>query len=404
MNRLKGRHIILGVSGGIAAYKAAELVRAYKKAGAAVRILMTEDAGRFVTPLTLGTLSEEEVYTRIFPENSSGSWTKHVALGLWADVMVVAPATAQTISKLTHGVCDSMLTAVALSRRCPLLVCPAMDHDMYVHAATQHNLATLRERGDTVMEPGFGSLASGLTGKGRLPDPADIVATTEDVLAAARAAGSGALAGKRVVVTAGPTRERIDPVRYLSNHSTGTMGYALAAAAARLGADVTLISGPTALPTPIDVRRIDIESTADLHAAVLDHADADIVVMVAAVSDYTPAHTSDSKLKKDDSGLTLELKPTIDILADLGSRKQPDQQFIGFALETDNGVEHARGKLARKNLDWIVLNDPNEEGAGFGNGTNRVSILGRDGSEVDLPILPKGEVADAILEHTVLNT
>jgi len=402
MSALQGRHIILGVSGGIAAYKAAELVRLYKKAGAHVRVLMTADAARFVTPLTLGTLSEEEVHTQIFPDNESGSWTKHVALGLWADLMVVAPATAQTMSKLTHGVCDSMLTAVALSRRCPMLVCPAMDHDMYVHAATRENMATLRERGDTVMEAEHGALASGLVGQGRLPDPAAIVNESTRILEAARSARTGPLSGKRVVVTAGPTRERIDPVRYLSNHSSGTMGYALAASAARLGADVTLISGPTAIAIPPDVRRVDVESTADMHGAVLQHSEADVLIMVAAVSDYTPAETSASKLKKDATGLTLTLKPTVDILADLGSRKKAGQRFIGFALETDNGPENARGKLSRKNLDWIVLNNPTEEGAGFGPGTNRVTIIGADGSETGLPVLPKSEVADAILLHTVL--
>ena len=252
------------------------------------------------------------------------------------------------------------------------------------------------------MEAEHGALASGLIGQGRLPEPIAIVNESIRVLEAARSARSGPLSGKRVVVTAGPTRERLDPVRFLSNHSSGTMGYALAASAARLGADVMLISGPTSLETPLDVHRTDVESTADMHAAVLQHANADIVIMVAAVADYTPAETSASKLKKDAAGLTLVLRPTVDILADLGSRKKDGQQFIGFALETDNGPENARGKLARKNLDWIVLNNPNEAGAGFGVGTNRVTIIGADGSVTEIPLLPKQEVADAILHETVL--
>lgn len=404
MKPLEGRHIVLGVCGGIAAYKTAELVRAYKKAGADVRVLMTREATRFVTPLTLGTLSENEVLVDVFPENEAGSWTKHVAIGLWSDVMVVAPATAQTISKLANGVCDSMLTAVALSRRCPLVVCPAMDHDMYVHAATRANLDTLSARGDYVMEAAFGALASGLTGQGRLPEPTEILEETVAVLERTRQRGDGPLAGKKVLVTAGPTRERLDPVRYISNHSSGTMGYAIAASAARRGADVVLVSGPTALDVPPGVRRIDVESTADMHAAVRKQEDADVIVMVAAVSDFTPITPSESKIKKSGSekDLTLTLKPTTDILADIGSRKRDGQRLVGFALETENGLENARGKLQRKRLDWIILNNPNDEGAGFGPGTNKVTILGVDGSERALPVMPKTELADAILLYTVL--
>ncbi len=403
MTALEGKHIVLGVCGGIAAYKAAELVRLYKKAGAHVRVLMTPHAHRFVTPLTLGTLSEEEVHTEIFPPNEKGSWTRHVEIGLWADIMVVAPATAQTVAKLADGTCDSMLTAVALSRRCPLLVCPAMDHDMYMHAATQGNMDTLRHRGDIVMEAAHGELASGLVGEGRLPEPADIVNTTIRVLTEAAPRRSGPLAGQALTVTAGPTREPIDPVRFISNHSSGTMGFAIAETAARLGAEVTLISGPVALPTPAGVaRRVDVETTADMHEAVLARGADDVIIMVAAVADYTPASASTRKIKKDGHGLALELVPTVDILADLGSRKQRHQRLIGFALETHDGLENARGKLARKNLDWIVLNILGEEGAGFGAGTNKVTILGADGSTVKLPVLPKAEVAAAIVHHTLL--
>lgn len=404
MSTLTGRHIVLGVCGGIAAYKTAELVRAYRKAGAEVRVLMTREATRFVTPLTLGTLSENEVLVDVFPENEAGSWTKHVAIGLWADVMVVAPATAQTVSKLANGVCDSMLTAVALSRRCPLLVCPAMDHDMYVHPATRANLETLEHRGDHIMEAGFGALASGLTGQGRLPEPDDILAETVSVLERARQSGEGPLAGKRVLVTAGPTQERLDPVRYISNHSSGTMGYAIAASAARRGADVVLVSGPTALDVPPGVRRVDVESTADMHAAVREHEEADVIVMVAAVADFTPAEPMQSKIKKTDetAELTLTLKPTVDILADVGSRKREGQKLIGFALETEDGPDNARRKLERKRLDWIVLNNLSDEGAGFGPGTNKVTIIGADGTERALPVMPKAELADAIWLYTVL--
>ncbi|MGB0649852.1 MAG: bifunctional phosphopantothenoylcysteine decarboxylase/phosphopantothenate--cysteine ligase CoaBC [Rhodothermales bacterium] len=402
-NHMTGRRILLGVTGGIAAYKTAELVRQFKRAGAEVRVVMTPDAGRFVTPLTLGTLSENEVHVKIFPENEAGSWTKHVALGLWADLFLVAPLTAQTLSKLVDGACDSMLTAVALTARCPIMVCPAMDHDMYIHPAVRSNLNTLTERGVTVMEAEHGELASGLIGQGRLPAPEAIFEYASALLIRLAKQRGGPLAGKRVVVTAGPTRERIDPVRFISNHSTGTMGFELARAAARRGADVVLVAGPVSLETPEGVRRVDVESTDDMHRAVMSQHDVDIVIMSAAVADFTPAQPSDSKLKKEGADGALELARTTDILADLGSGKRDGQTFVGFALETDNGLENARGKLERKNLDWIVLNNPKEDGAGFGTGTNRVTLLARDGRTVDLPLLPKAEVAEAILELAVLN-
>ncbi len=403
-SHMTGRRILLGVTGGIAAYKTAELVRQFKRAGAEVRVVMTPDATRFVTPLTLGTLSENEVHIEIFPENEAGSWTKHVALGLWADLFLVAPLTAQTLSKLVDGACDSMLTAVSLTARCPIMICPAMDHDMYIHPAVRTNLDTLAERGVTVMEAEHGELASGLIGQGRLPAPDAIFERASELLASLDTARSGPLAGKRVVVTAGPTRERIDPVRFISNHSTGTMGFELARAAARRGADVVLIAGPVSLETPDGVRRIDVESTADMYAAVMDYREADVVIMSAAVADFTPSQPSESKIKKQGGDAALELAPTTDILANLGVSKADGQTLVGFALETENGLENARGKLERKNLDWIVLNNPTESGAGFGTGTNRVTLLARDGRSVDLPVLPKAEVAEAILELAVLNT
>ncbi|ARA93833.1 phosphopantothenoylcysteine decarboxylase [Rhodothermaceae bacterium RA] len=397
---LEGRRLLLGVTGGIAAYKAAVLVRLFKKAGAEVQVLMTPDATRFITPLTLGTLSEREVLIEIFPENADGSWTKHVGLGLWADLFVVAPATAQTVAKLAHGFCDTMLTATALAARCPLLICPAMDHDMYRHPATRANLERLRSYGYEVMEAAHGELASGLVGEGRLPEPEAIFDRVVAMLAGATEA-AGSLAGRHVLVTAGPTREALDPVRYLTNHSTGTMGFALAEAAARRGARVTLVAGPTALPTPPGVTRVDVVTAEEMHAAVQAHRDADLVIGAAAVSDFAPEAVSPSKIKKTGAEMVLRLRPTPDILAALGREKRPGQVLVGFALETDDGPANARRKLEAKNLDWIVLNDPKEPGAGFGPGTNRVTLLARDGTVEDLPRMPKRAVAEAILERVM---
>jgi len=416
---LSGRKILMGVTGGIAAYKSALLVRLLKRSGAEVQVLMTPDAERFISALTLGTLSEREVLTDIFPENAEGSWTKHITLGLWADLFVVAPATAQTIAKLAHGFSDTMLTVTALAARCPLLVCPAMDHDMYIHPAVQDNLERLRGLGYAVMEADSGELASGLVGQGRMPEPEAILqrvvqaierreatppvasgdSASAEAIPAPPSTAPPVLAGKTVLVTAGPTREPIDPVRVFTNRSTGTMGFALAAAAQALGGDVTLVAGPTALPTPAGVTRVNVETAAEMHAAVDARADAALVIMAAAVADYTPATVAESKLKKDEAGLTLHFERTVDILAVLGQQKRPGQQLIGFALETDNGVAHARQKLQRKNLDWIALNRANEAGAGFGPGTNRITLLGADGSRTELATQPKPAIARALLLH-----
>jgi phosphopantothenoylcysteine decarboxylase / phosphopantothenate---cysteine ligase len=393
---LASRRIALGVTGSIAAYKAAELVRLLKKAGAEVQVLMTPDAARFITPLTLATLSEREVLVEIFPEHAEGSWTQHVHLGLWADVLVVAPATATTLAKLAQGVCDSMLTAVALSRRCPMIVCPAMDHDMWAHPATRRNLAALRADGVEVMPPEHGALASGLIGDGRLPEPEAILAHL-----AGRLARAGTLTGKHVLVTAGPTREAIDPVRFLSNGSTGTMGFALAGAAARRGARVTLVAGPTPLATPPGVTRVDVTSAEEMHAAALAHADADLVLATAAVADYAPAEPSERKTKKGEGDLTLALRRTPDVLAALGEQKRPGQTLVGFALETHDGEAHALEKLERKRLDWIVLNYANEAGSGFGTETNRGTLLGRDGSCTELPRQTKAELAETLLDRVL---
>ncbi len=395
LDPLAGKRIVLGVTGGIAAYKAALLVRLLKTARAEVQVVMTPDAARFVTPLTLGTLSEREVLIEVWPETSEASWTKHVELGLWADLFCIAPATAQTVAKLASGFCDNMLTAVALSARCPILVCPAMDCDMYAHPATQRNLSRLREMGYAVMDADSGPLASGLVGVGRLPEPESIAGRIRERLQPDRR-----MAGQRVLVTAGPTREFFDPVRFLSNPSTGTMGFALAAEAARRGATVTLVAGPVALETPPGVARVDVTRADEMHAAVQHHAPtADLVVMTAAVADYAPAETHAHKQKKGDGDLTLALRRTPDILAELGTQKKPGQTLVGFAMETQDGSEHAMEKLRRKNLDCIVLNVLGEPGAGFGPGTNRVTVLYADGHEDALPLLPKPDVARLLLDR-----
>jgi phosphopantothenoylcysteine decarboxylase/phosphopantothenate--cysteine ligase len=392
------------VTGSIAAYKAAALVRLLKTAGAEVRVLMTPDAERFVSPLTLGTLSEGEVLTEIFPENEEGSWTKHVTLGEWADLFVVAPATAQTIATLAHGFSDTMLAATALSARCPLLVCPAMDRDMYQHPTTQDNLERLREIGYEVMPAEHGELASGLVGKGRMPEPEAIRDRVAALLAGpARDPDEDrpSLSGRSVLVTAGPTQEPLDPVRVLTNRSTGTMGHALARVAAERGGQVTLVTGPTALSPPDGVEVVRVETAEDMNEAVQARRDdADVVFMAAAVADYTPVETSPTKRKKEDRDLVLHLRRTPDILRTVGARKRPDQVLVGFALETHDGLEHARRKLEEKNLDWIVLNNPTEEGAGFGP-TNRVTLLSRDGSTEELPLMSKSDVAEALLDRVL---
>ena len=417
---LSDRAILLGVTGSIAAYKAALLVRLLKKAGADVQVLMTPDAERFIPALTLGTLSEREVLSDIFPENEDGRWTKHVSLGLWADLFVVSPATAQTIAKLAHGFSDSMLTATALSARCPLLVCPAMDRDMYQHPATRSNLSRLEDIGYTVLPAAHGELASGLVGQGRMPEPevilehvaAHVEASEERSEEASKKESgeepSGApdahprLDGVSVLVTAGPTQEPIDPVRMLTNPSTGTMGYALARAAAERGGQVTLVSGPTTLDPPPGIDVVRVTTAEEMNEAVQTRRETtDLVLMAAAVADYTPVDPSDTKRKKSDDVFTVRLRRTPDILETLGANKHPGQVLVGFALETHDGPENARRKLKRKNLDWIALNNPTESGAGFGRGTNRVSLYGADGSEHAFPTAPKRAVARRLLDRVL---
>ena len=397
---IRNRNIILGISGSIAAYKSATLLRLLKKADADVQTLMTPDAQRFIPQLTLSTLSGKETLIDIFPDGDSDAWTQHINLGLWGDLYVIAPATAQTIAKLAYGFCDNMLTAVALAARCPIMVFPAMDHDMYVHPATQKNLEILRSYGYKVLSPEHGELASGLIGMGRLPEPEHIVdyinAHFENTSKQSQLAF---LAGKKVLVSAGPTREAIDPIRFITNHSTGTMGYALAAAAQEAGAGVTLISGPTSLETPQGVSRINVTSAAQMAEAVFARQEADIIIMAAAVGDYTPAQVANQKIKKSAESISLELERTTDILAELGKRKRANQLLIGFALETENLLDNARKKLQSKNADWIVLNSPNEEGAGFGTSTNKVTLIHKDGSQIPLPLMSKKKVAEHILHQ-----
>ena len=401
---LTGKHILLGITGGIAAYKAAALCRLLVKAGAEVQVVMTPLAKQFITPLTMATLSRWPILVEFFdPEN--GAWNSHVKLGEWADLMLIAPATANTIAKMSHGIADNLLLTSYLSARCPVVAAPAMDLDMYAHAATQENLSTLRRRGVAIIEPGSGFLASGLEGKGRMAEPEEIAAFVERMCGVSKESGerkecgerSGTLAGRRFVVTAGATIEPIDPVRYITNHSTGKMGYAVAAELAGRGAAVTLVSGRTHLPAPEGVERMEVLTAEEMYrAAVEAFAGADGAVLCAAVADYTPAAVADRKIKKGDGELFIELKRTKDIAAELG-RTKGGRLLVGFALETDHERENAAGKLERKNLDFIVLNSLRDAGAGFGVDTNRVTLIDRRGAE-ELPLLTKREVAARIVD------
>ena len=388
-----GRHILLGITGSIAAYKAAVLCRLLRTAGAEVRVVMTPLAKQFITPLTMATLSKNPILVEFFdPEN--GAWNSHVSLGEWADCYLIAPATANTLAKMATGVADNLLLTTYLSARCPVVVAPAMDLDMYAHPATQQNLRTLAERGVRIVEPGEGELASGLSGKGRMAEPDAIAAFVGDLLAEKKKT----LAGKRLIVTAGATIEAIDPVRFISNHSSGKMGYAIAGELAARGAEVTLVSGRTALPVPPGVERVDVLSAEEMYeAAVKAFATADGAVMCAAVADYTPAEVSDTKLKKGDGELFIRLRRTRDIAAELGARKE-GRLLVGFALETDNEEAHAESKLERKHFDFIVLNSLRDAGAGFRGDTNKVTFIDRTGREA-LPLLSKREVAARIADR-----
>ena len=389
---LDGRRILLGITGSIAAYKAAVLCRLLKTAGADVRVVMTPLAKQFITPLTMATLSKNPILVEFFdPEN--GAWNSHVALGEWADCYLIAPATANTLAKMATGVADNLLLTTYLSARCPVVVAPAMDLDMYAHEATQQNLRTLAAHGVRIVEPEEGELASGLQGKGRMAEPDRIAAFVGGLLDEKKKT----LAGKRLIVTAGATIEAIDPVRFISNHSSGKMGYAIAGELAARGAAVTLVTGRTSLPTPAGVERVDVLSAAEMYEAAVGAFDAsDGAVMCAAVADYTPAHVSDTKIKKGDGGLTIELRRTRDIAAELGARKG-GRVLVGFALETDDEEAHAEAKLTKKNFDFIVLNSLRDPGAGFRGDTNKVTLIDRAGRE-ELPLMSKREVAARIAD------
>lgn len=392
---LQGKHILLGVTGSIAAYKAATLCRLLKKEGAEVQVVMTPLAKQFITPLTMATLSKRPILVEFFdPEN--GAWNSHVSLGEWADLYVVAPATANTLAKMACGIADNLLLTTYLSARCPVAVAPAMDLDMYAHTTTQQNLTTLRQHGVQVIEPDEGELASGLMGKGRMAEPEAIVQALDTILAACDEKKKS-LGGKHFLVTAGATIEAIDPVRFISNHSSGKMGYAIAGELAARGAEVTLVSGRTALACPAGVRRIDVLSAEEMyHAAVEAFDRADGAVMCAAVADYTPEEAAPCKIKKGDGELTIRLRRTKDIAAELGTRKG-GRLLVGFALETHDEEANAQSKLTKKHFDFVVLNSLRDAGAGFRGDTNKVTFIDRTGQE-SLPLMPKSEVAARIVD------
>ncbi len=386
---LKGKHIILGITGSIAAYKAALLARLLVKEGAEVQVVMTALAKEFITPLTMATLTKKPILVDFYnPEN--GDWNSHVDLGLWADLMLIAPATANTIGKMASGIADNLLLTTYLSAKCPVVVAPAMDLDMYRHSATQRNLAVLRSFGNVIIEPEDGELASGLTGKGRMEEPENIVRLLERYFTT-----QAEFAGKKVLITAGPTYEKIDPVRFIGNYSTGKMGFALAEEFARRGAEVVLVAGPVTLTTGHpSIRRVDVESAAEMYAEVIPAAaDCDIIVSCAAVADFTPEEKAVSKIKREGENLCLKLQPTQDIAAELGKRKKEGQLLVGFALETDNEQCNAFQKLKKKNLDLIVLNSLKDEGAGFGGDTNKVTMIDRREHIQEYALKSKREVA-----------
>ncbi|MDO5075198.1 MAG: bifunctional phosphopantothenoylcysteine decarboxylase/phosphopantothenate--cysteine ligase CoaBC [Bacteroidales bacterium] len=393
---MKGKHIVLGITGSIAAYKACTLVRLLVKAGAEVQVVMTPSAKEFITPLTLATLSRNAVVSEFF-DRRDGSWHSHVDLGLWADAMVIAPASAATIGKMAHGIADNMLLTTYLSMKAPVFVAPAMDLDMFQHQTTTDNLERLRSFGHHIIEPQSGELASALIGKGRMEEPEQIM---ERLTAFFQ--GSEEQKRQRILITAGPTYERLDPVRFVGNYSTGKMGFALAESCARQGFEVELIAGPVQLQVqhPL-IHRTNVESAAQMHeAATRLFPSCQAAILCAAVADFTPAAVANSKIKRETTGeWRLELVPTRDIARDLGTMKQSHQVLVGFALETDNEQNNALEKMQRKQLDCIVLNSLRDEGAGFGHDTNKVTLIDADGTQQALPLASKQQVADEIIRH-----
>jgi phosphopantothenoylcysteine decarboxylase/phosphopantothenate--cysteine ligase len=398
---LKGRKILLGVTGGIAAYKAAVIIRLLVKEGAEVKVVMTPLAKEFITPLTLATLSKNPVLVDFFdPED--GRWNSHIDLGLWADLYLIAPATANTMGKMAAGIADNLLLTTYLSARCPVFLAPAMDLDMLAHPATVSNMERLKSFGNLIIEPDTGELASGLEGKGRMAEPEVIVREIKEFLSKKKITELP-LQGRRVFINAGPTVEPIDPVRYISNYSSGRMGIALADTAARMGAEVTLVLGPVSIkPQERSVTVVPVKTAAEMKEASLTaFALCDIAILAAAVADFTPETTSATKMKRGDSDLVIRLKPTEDIAASLGRLKKEGQFLAGFALETDNEIANARGKMQRKNLDMIILNSLRDEGAGFGHDTNRISIIDRTDNIDKFDLKSKDEVASDILNRII---
>ena len=392
---LKGKHIILGVTGSIAAYKAATLTRLLVKEGASVKVVMTPLAKEFITPLTMATLSKSPIMVDFYnPEN--GDWNSHVDLGLWADLYLIAPASANTIGKMAGGIADNLLLTTYLSAKCPVMVAPAMDLDMYKHPATQRNLKVLQSFGNIIIEPESGELASGLIGKGRMEEPEKIVSFITDYFAR-----QADFKGKKVVVTAGPTYEKIDPVRFIGNYSSGKMGLAIAEELAGRGAEVVLVCGPVNLKTchPA-IRRVDVESAAQMYEVTSkEFVNSDVAVLSAAVADFTPKEKADHKIKRGKDDLLLELLPTKDIAAELGRIKTVSQLLVGFALETNDEEINALSKMQRKNLDMIVLNSLNDKGAGFSVDTNKVTILDKAGDKTVYELKTKVEVAKDIVDQ-----
>ncbi len=393
MSILSGKKILLGISGGIAAYKTAILVRLFIKNGAEVKVVMTPDAKEFITPLTLSTLSKNPVHSSFTSDDQDETWNNHVELGMWADLILICPATANTLSKMANGNCDNLLIAVYLSAKCPVYFAPAMDLDMYKHQSTKDSISKLLENGNILIPAETGELASGLIGEGRLAEPNSILNFIEaDIIK------SLPLRGKKILVTAGPTYEAIDPVRYISNHSSGKMGFEIAKKASDLGAEVFLISGPSNQKISTrSINLINVVSSKDMHEEVIKYySEADIVIMAAAVSDFKPKDFSNKKIKKDNIQPKIELKKTKDILLELGRLKK-NQFLVGFALENENEIENSLKKLKNKNLDLIILNSLNDKGAGFGTETNKITIINSKEEKTDYDLKDKSEVAEDIL-------
>lgn len=391
---LRNKHIVLGITGSIAAYKACLIIRGLIKQGAEVQVVITPAGREFITPITLSTLTQKPVICDFF-NHQDGTWNSHVDLGLWADAMLIAPATASTIGKMAHGVADNMLITTYLSMKAPVFIAPAMDLDMYAHPSTQENLQLLSKRGNHIIEPGTGFLASKLEGKGRMQEPEEIVRTLDEYFSQ-----SQELKGKRVLITAGPTYEKIDPVRFIGNYSSGKMGFALAEECARRGAEVELVSGPVSLQIHHpSVHRTNVESAQEMfHAATERFTQADIAILCAAVADFTPTQVAGTKIKREGEELVLHLSPTHDIAQCLGAMKRDGQIMIGFALETNDEEAHAKDKLKRKNLDFIVMNSLQDKGAGFRHDTNKVTIIDAQG-KTEYPLKDKKEVAEDIVNR-----